>query len=114
MIVPWRSKGLTPSGKALKWIETSRCTSLSTAATGAIERVGDRDYFRIEQDGILHFASVAMLDLRAYLLHEDGQKYATLDRNESRDVRAGDFLRIEAIGPYAGPSAQSAYFLQIE
>lgn len=90
-------------------------TALQPGADGgAIELVGDVDWFRVPQAGVLTFDDPSALELRASLHDAAGARIGTLNSGVPVSVRAGDLVEVRSTRPEAGPSAVSAYFLSLE
>lgn len=81
---------------------------------GAIELVGDVDWFRVSQAGVLTFDDPSALELRATLHDPTGARLGAITRGAPVSVRAGDLIEVRSSRPEAGPSAVSAYFLSLE
>lgn len=83
--------------------------------SGALETLGDRDYFRVEQTGQLFFdAPNPAIAAQAEIFDSAGRLLATLRGGEQFGVVAGDLIRVSSSTNRAGPSAESAYYLEIQ
>lgn len=87
--------------------------SLGTDA-GAIELVGDVDWFRIAVSGRLTFDTAPGLPLRAALYGASGAPLTTLSSGVPVNVTAGDFVQVRAQQAEAAPSGVSTYYLSLE
>ena len=89
--------------------------ALEGSDQGAIETIGDQDYYRVSQAGALGFASGSALELRAEVSQADGALLATLRPGESY-ARAfpGDVVRVYEDGDdRAGAASASRYALEL-
>jgi hypothetical protein len=88
--------------------------SFDRVESGALETLGDRDYFRVERGGRLFFdAPNRDIDAQAEIIA--GQRViATLRHGRQFDVEVGDLIRVSSSTNRAGPSAESVYYLEIQ
>ena len=92
----------------------SGATSLSTFDEGAIETIGDVDFYRVQADGELFFDSLAAasLGLRAEVSGPGGPDELLLP-GESVFVVAGDLVEVYSSTNWAGSPQASGYSLEI-
>mgnify|MGYP001026632698 CR=1 FL=1 len=92
--------------------------SLTEGASGALETIGDVDYYQVSLDG----PSSGILDLytsgfvEAVVFVEDASgltEHGPYYPGDHFDVLAGDYLRVQAVGDVAAASANSAYYLYL-
>lgn len=81
---------------------------------GAIELVGDVDWFRVTQEGLLTFDPPPAMAVRARHFSESGVLLGTLPAGAGVRVLAGDRVEVSAVQSEAGPSGVSAYFLSLQ
>lgn len=81
---------------------------------GAIELVGDVDWFEVTQDGTLTFDTSPALDLRAIVYDQAGARLNNLSPGVPMQVEAGYRVDVRARAPEAGPSGASAYYLTLD
>lgn len=87
---------------------------LSSFDSGAIETIGDEDYYEILAGGQLFFDSASALDLRADVI-EGSTVVATLQPGDpSFRVVTGDEVVVYALSGQAGAPAASNYSLEIQ
>lgn len=88
---------------------------LSSSDSGAIETLGDVDYFYVTSSGTLTFTSTSSLALRAEVSDAGGAVVATLSPGQSTTVFASDEIRVyESGGDAAAASSASRYNLVID
>lgn len=93
----------------------SAATTLAGSTSGAIELVGDRDYYRAASAGRVTFEYPATsIALRATLYSASGVRRGTLGNGAPAVVAAGDLVVVEAVGDFAAPAGRSLYFLTLE
>lgn len=82
---------------------------------GAIETLGDQDYYRVSQAGTLSFSSGSALELRAEVSQSDGKVLVTLRPGESYErAFPGDIVRVYESGDdRAGAASASRYVLEL-
>lgn len=88
-------------------------TPLADADSGAIETIGDKDYYAVQTTGILHFDSPSALQLRANVHNASGERLASINPGTQVAVTAGEYVVIEALHGEASASAASLYYLEI-
>jgi hypothetical protein len=89
----------------------------NTTESGAIETLGDEDWFRVQRSGTLSLTlqSGTLLFIRADLYRAgETTPYTTLADGQSRSVVAGDIIRVYEEDGSAGPSNSSMYNLRIQ
>ena len=81
--------------------------------SGAIETLGDVDYWRAPSSGTLFFDTDpdSILDLRAELIGDPLED--PIAPGGSLEVVAGDLIRVFSASRWAGPPAASNYFLEL-
>lgn len=86
---------------------------LTGGDTGAIERLGDLDYWRVAVDGAVQFitASGNPVDLRLRVVNSNGQTLAGPIVDGSLNVAAGSYLLVYSASDRAGAPASSGYTL---
>jgi hypothetical protein len=89
--------------------------TLGTGDEGAIETLGDEDWFIVNTGGLVRFESTSDLDLRATVSKANGDPIASLSPGQATTVLATDRVRVYEIGgDAAGPAGESGYSLAIE
>lgn len=85
----------------------------ATTDQGAIELLGDVDYWRIVGSGSVRFqpASGSQVDVRLTVLNENGRVIAGPVQAGTVDVINGDYLRVASASNRAGAPAVSRYTL---
>ncbi len=89
-------------------------TLLVGEESGAIELVGDVDWFRVAEEGILTFEPPRAMAARARHFSPGGVLLGTLPAGSGVRVLAGDLVEVSAVQAEAGPSGVSVYFLTLE
>jgi len=89
---------------------SATATALTGFDKGAIETLGDQDYYRATKSGTLSFNSSSAIALRVELV-ADGTKLAP---GSSTTVSAGEILRVFASDGRAGSPSASFYTLDIQ
>lgn len=89
-------------------------TPITGTDTGAIEVVGDVDWYVTERGGLLHFEGQPAIELEARIYDAEGSRLATLQLGQSANVVAGDYVEVRARGAEAGPSGSSLYSLSFD
>ena len=82
--------------------------------SGAIETLGDTDWWRINSNGYLTFTKVSSpISLEAVLYDSADQYVGTYSPSNSAtiSVLAGDYLMVQSVNGYAGSSGVSRYDL---
>ncbi len=80
--------------------------------SGAIESLGDVDYFEVEISGTLNFDHSSAVNIVADVIDgSSGQVLTTLNAGNSYAVLAGDLIRVYANDNRAGSSSASFYSL---
>ncbi len=88
--------------------------SLSDVDLGAIESIGDVDFYKVTRGGTLEFRSNSVLELRAEVRGEDGTTVTLSPGDRYARLIAGDVIRVfELTGTRAAASAASSYTLEI-
>lgn len=82
--------------------------------SGAIELVGDTDWFRVSTSGFLTFDAPVAVQLRAELFEANCTGPRTVSAGEPTWVSSGQLLRVRAVGDVAGPSGTTTYYLTLE
>lgn len=91
---------------------TAPSLSISNAQQGAIETLGDQDYYSVTSNGQLSFTSSSTLALRAAVIDAGGSTIATLSPGQTAAVLVGDRVRVYEDGNNAaGPAGSSRYSL---
>jgi hypothetical protein len=87
--------------------------SLGGSESGAIESIGDVDYYRASANGNLLFTAPVGIDVRANIIIEGGDPLP-VENGVPRGVFAGDLILVNAAGnDTAAVSASSEYFLEL-
>jgi hypothetical protein len=83
------------------------------ADAGAIELLGDVDYFYVEQAGFLNFASTsaAEFDLVAEVISSGGELQSRMTPGGGSNVFVGEFVLVYSRGGWAGSPEASRYDL---
>lgn len=90
-------------------------TPLLAHDSGAIELIGDRDYYRVSRAGRLLFENPpTTIALRATVYDAAGSQVATLRDGGTVQVSDGFHVVVEAEGENAAPSGRSFYFLTLD
>lgn len=85
---------------------------VGTSAAGAIETLGDRDFWAVQGNGWVEFVAVnAALDLTLELYTADGTLLGIHENLDTFQVVTGNYLVVSARGSRAAPSADSTYSL---
>ncbi len=92
----------------------SQATPLTDLDSGAIELVGDVDWFQVTRSGTLTFDAPSPLNLQATLIDPQDGPFRTLRNGEWAGVLAGDLVEVRAVQPEAGPSGVSTYHLTLQ
>ncbi len=86
--------------------------ALATFDSGAIETLGDVDYYRVTRAGPLTFSSTSAVDIIATALDAAGTSIGTFTRGTPLFVPLNTFIEVKsATGNRAGPGADSQYSL---
>lgn len=86
--------------------------AVGATAQGAIETVGDVDYWIMQGPGWVEFvAENRAVDIVADLYTAGGALVATYESGDQFQVLAGQYLVVSAVGGRAAPSADSVYTL---
>jgi len=90
----------------------------TSGESGALETVGDVDYFVMsgadgEEFSLLFTAPGSVHTLFTVETAAGDYKEGPLTSGASADVVAGDYIRVEASGPFAGASVSSLYFIEV-
>lgn len=89
--------------------------SLGSAESGALETIGDIDYFQVNADGELGLWGNATINIVFYLYDAAGQEQASFSPNSSIvGIPLGWYIRVEAANQTAAASANSAYYITLE
>jgi hypothetical protein len=89
--------------------------TLGSGDEGAIETLGDEDWFIVNSGGLVRFDSTSGLDLRATVSKANGDPIATLSPGQATTAIVTDRIRVyEVGGDEAGPAGSSGYSLAIE
>lgn len=92
----------------------SQATPLTDLDSGAIELIGDVDWFQVTRSGTLLFDAPSSLNLQATLIDPQDGPFRSLRNGEWAGVLAGDLVEVRAVQPEAGPSGVSTYHLTLE
>ncbi|UCH26205.1 MAG: hypothetical protein JSV66_00735 [Trueperaceae bacterium] len=87
---------------------------LSISDAGAVESLGDVDYYEVGSNGVLLFSSDTSIDLQAQIVDSlDRSIGQPLSPGESAPVFVGDFIRVSSVDGRAGAQDVSGYDLMI-
>jgi hypothetical protein len=86
--------------------------TFNTFERGAIETLGDVDYYRVTRAGNLSFSSTSAVDISVTAFNAAGTAIGTIARDASLFVPDGTVIEVKsASGNLAGPGADSQYNL---
>lgn len=92
----------------------NQATRLSEEASGALELVGDVDWYSLARSGLLSFVGPRAFSAQALVQGADGAPLLTLRSGESAWVEAGQRVMVRADAQVGGPGGVSAYYLFFE
>lgn len=82
---------------------------------GALELIGDVDYFLVDAAGTVSFVSISLIEMVAHVHDASGQRLSgPFSPGSQFHVEAGEYIRVEAATQTAAASANSLYFLMLE
>lgn len=91
--------------------------TLAQTESGAIESLGDEDFFRVTTDGTLFFTirPNVVIDLKADIVDALGEKIADAPADRGVEVQAGDYVKIYVpSNDEAAAASRSGYDLEIQ
>lgn len=88
--------------------------SLSEPNAGALELIGDVDYFQVNETGTVIFDGLGIIEMVASVHNAAGQQQSGPHSPGSQfPIEAGECIRVEAVNQTAAVSNDSAYYLTL-